>query len=121
MTSARTGTHHDTLAQIVEAGRDRGDSSERIATDILQLLEDSTWSRALAHPTRGAILKLIREHGALSPVKVSDQLASAVSNVAYHFGILSNLGLIEIDHEAPRRGATEHFYRLSTRTDQSGR
>jgi DNA-binding transcriptional ArsR family regulator len=50
----------------------------------------------------------------LSPVQFGGENAS-VSLVSYHFRALLKAGLLERAGTAPRRGATEHFYRLSRR------
>jgi hypothetical protein len=73
------------------------------------------WKRvaqATAHPTQVAILEVLATVDRLSPVQF-DGDGSSVSRVAYHFRALHRAQLLESAGTAPRRGATEHFYRLS--------
>lgn len=60
------------------------------------------------------ILEVAASRDRLSPVQFRDG-GSSVSLVAYHFRALLKVGLLERAGTAPRRGATEHFYRLSRR------
>lgn len=53
---------------------------------------------------------MLRE-GSASPVQLAQRLEQPLGSVAYHVRRLDTLGLIELVHTRPRRGATEHFYR----------
>jgi hypothetical protein len=64
------------------------------------------------HPTQVQILEATALHGRLSPVQFCDHGAE-LSRVAYHFRALHKLGLLESAGTAGRRGAIQHFYRLS--------
>ena len=69
-------------------------------------------AKATLHPIQVEILEAAADRDKLSPVQFHDGGAS-VSRVAYHFRALHKAGLLEAAGTAPRRGATEHFYRLS--------
>ncbi len=64
------------------------------------------------HPTQVQILEETALRGRLSPVQFCEG-GSDLSRVAYHFRALHKLGLLESAGTAGRRGAVEHFYRLS--------
>ena len=49
----------------------------------------------MSHPTRGAILRLLRRDGPLSPVRGAEE-RGPLGTVAHHFPALEQLGLIEI-------------------------
>jgi DNA-binding transcriptional ArsR family regulator len=67
---------------------------------------------ATLHPMQVRILEEAASRDRLSPVQFRESETS-VSLVAYHFRALFKAGLLERAGTAPRRGATEHFYRLS--------
>ena len=71
--------------------------------------------KAFAHPARGEALTILTERTA-SPTELADQLGLDVRYLSYHVKLLRDWGLIELVGEKPRRGATEHFYRATTRT-----
>jgi DNA-binding transcriptional ArsR family regulator len=66
--------------------------------------------RALGHPLRVQILRLLSE-GPSSPKQMSDSLGEALSNVSYHTKVLLELDCIELVKTRPARGAVEHIYR----------
>jgi hypothetical protein len=73
------------------------------------------WQRvvgATLHPTQVEILAAAASCNRLSPMEFCDN-KTAVSGVAYHFGALHRAGLLAAAGTTPRRGATEHFYRLA--------
>lgn len=76
--------------------------------DIIQRLGE-----ALRHPLRSRILEKLGE-GVYSPVEMSQIFEEEVGNVDYHVKRLEKLGLAEIVRTAPRRGATEHWYRATS-------
>lgn len=78
--------------------------------------------RAMLHPTAAAILEAFRVTPVTSPVELSQVLDQSLCNVSYHVGVLAgkrkggpfaNMPLLIEDHTEPRRGAVEHFYRLT--------
>jgi DNA-binding transcriptional ArsR family regulator len=102
------------LEALIEDARRRELSSKEIAAAILALSEDPVWAKAMAHPARGQILRLLREHGALSPAKAVAKVdAASLGALSYHFRHLRKLGLIELSKTIPRRGALEHVYRVT--------
>ena len=104
------------VAQLIRDGLARGNSVETIAEQIVALISDPAWARAMSHPTRGAILRLLRRNGTVSPARAVDELDDvSLGTAAYHFRTLQRLGLIEVAEEIPRRGAIEHVYRLIQR------
>jgi hypothetical protein len=105
--------NRDQLTEVIRDGRRRRLSDAAIADHILVLAEtDATWAKALSHPARGGILRLMRRDGRLSPVGAARELDASLGALAYHFRQLHKLGFIEICDTIPRRGATEHVYRL---------
>ncbi len=73
-------------------------------------LIDQRLVRALAHPLRIKILEILTERVA-SPNRISDDLETGLSHVAYHTRALDKCGCLELVDTAQRRGATEHFYK----------
>lgn len=73
-------------------------------------LEDPRLVKALAHPLRIDILRILQLRVA-SPSEISKQLGVRLPNVSYHTRALERMGLIELVRTRPRRGAQEHFYR----------
>ena len=69
-------------------------------------------AKAALHPIQVEILEALAAHDRLSPVQFC-RSGAEVSRVAYHFRALHKAGLLEAAGSAPRRGATEHFYRLA--------
>jgi DNA-binding transcriptional ArsR family regulator len=73
---------------------------------------DQRLVRALAHPLRIKILEILTERVA-SPNRISDDLETGLSHVAYHTRALDKCGCLELVDTAQRRGATEHFYKAA--------
>jgi hypothetical protein len=71
---------------------------------------DQRLVRALAHPLRIQILDILTERVA-SPTRLSAELDTGLTHVAYHTRALDKCGCLELVDTAPRRGATEHFYK----------
>jgi DNA-binding transcriptional ArsR family regulator len=69
-------------------------------------------AKALSNPLRADALALIGE-GVNSPKLIAAKLGHDLRTVAYHVRVLRNLGCIELIKIRPRRGATEHVYRLT--------
>jgi DNA-binding transcriptional ArsR family regulator len=70
--------------------------------------------KALAHPLRMSILTRLSDKVA-SPSDLAEELDEPLANVSYHFGVLRDLGCIELVETKPRRGALEHYYRALRR------
>jgi DNA-binding transcriptional ArsR family regulator len=103
----------ETIARLISDGLARNHSPAQIAEAIVALIEDPAWAKAMSHPTRAQIMRLLRRHGQLSPAQAARELdGQPLGHVAYHFRRLEKLGLIEVCQKIPRRGAIEHIYRL---------
>lgn len=103
-----------TLETLIENGRRRDVSSKHIADEILTLLEDPAWVKAMGHPARAQIIRLLGEHGQLSPATALGTFdGMSLQSLAYHFQALLKLGVIELSDTIRRRGAVEHVYRLA--------
>jgi predicted ArsR family transcriptional regulator len=79
----------------------------------LKRLIDPALASALAHPLRGHILVTAAELGEISPAYVGSELDIPAYYTSYHFERLWNGKLIDQVRTEPRRGFTEHFYRLA--------
>jgi DNA-binding transcriptional ArsR family regulator len=71
-------------------------------------------AKAFAHPLRVRILGVLDERVA-SPNLLSQELDQSLNLVAYHVRVLEKYGCIELVDTKQRRGATEHFYRATSR------
>ena len=70
--------------------------------------------KGLSHPVRTECLTVLTERVA-SPREIAEALEEDLSNVSYHVRVLDELGLIELVHEEPVRGAVAHFYKAVER------
>jgi DNA-binding transcriptional ArsR family regulator len=77
-------------------------------------LVDSRLMKALTDPRRVKVLSILNERVA-SPKELAEEFGETLSGVAYHFKVLRNFGLIELERTEPRRGAVEHYYRATNR------
>jgi DNA-binding transcriptional ArsR family regulator len=102
----------DEIERVITAGLSRRRTPAQIANAIVTLLEDPAWARAFSHPTRSAILRLLRAHSELSPSRALEELDEPLGTISYHFRQLAKLGLIEVCDQIPRRGSIKHVYRL---------
>lgn len=73
---------------------------------------DPRLAKALSSPLRADALALIGE-GTNSPKLIAAKLDVDLRTVAYHVRVLRRLGCIELVETRPKRGATEHVYRLT--------
>lgn len=71
---------------------------------------DQRLVRALAHPLRVQILEVLTDRVA-SPNRLSEELETGLTHVAYHTRALDKCGCLELVDTARKRGATEHFYK----------
>jgi DNA-binding transcriptional ArsR family regulator len=72
---------------------------------------DTRVVKALGHPTRVRILKVLRDRELASPVELSAELGVTLGTIGYHVRRLESLGFIELARRTQRRGAVEHHYR----------
>jgi DNA-binding transcriptional ArsR family regulator len=70
--------------------------------------------KGISHPVRAQCLTLLAERVA-SPREIAEEFDEDLSNVSYHVRVLDELGLIELVHEEPVRGAVAHFYKATER------
>src|SRR6478672_2340685 len=68
---------------------------------------------ALGHPIRRQILREMDGEQPTSPRQLTEKLGETLSNVAYHFRVLAESGVIELITTRPVRGSTQHFYGVS--------
>src|SRR5689334_7854771 len=71
------------------------------------------WARALAHPTRVAVLRELSTIDVASPQALAKRLGEPLGPVAYHVRTLRGWRVVELTGTTPRRGAIEHHYRLT--------
>lgn len=76
---------------------------------------DQRLVRALAHPSRVAILETLTDEKGLGLNRISEKLALKPANVSYHANVLVESGVIEAV-PAGRGGATEQVFRLTPRS-----
>lgn len=69
---------------------------------------------ALHHPLRRALLhRYVVADEPTSPKYLADSMRQPLSRVSYHVRELAKLGAVEISGEEQRRGAVEHFYKVT--------
>jgi len=68
----------------------------------------------MAHPLRIQIVAMLNQQ-VMSATMIAKKIREPLQNVAYHFRILREKGLIEEVESRPVRGSTEHFYRATKR------
>jgi len=73
-------------------------------------IDDPRLVKALAHPLRVQLLRLLQDRVA-SPSELAAELGARISNVSYHIRALERLGVLELVETKPRRGAVEHYFR----------
>jgi DNA-binding transcriptional ArsR family regulator len=72
---------------------------------------------ALAHPIRAnVVFALADSDQPRSPVELARQLGGTIGNIGHHVRVLRDLGAVRLVHTRQRRGAIEHFYRLTDDT-----
>ena len=65
------------------------------------------------HPTQVEILEAMAACDRLSPIQFCSKNGHVIGQAAYHFRALRKVGLLEPAGTRQRRGASEHYYRLS--------
>lgn len=68
--------------------------------------------RALSHPIRIDVLRIL-DNRVASPKELARESGAGLSDISYHVKYLREEGCIEIHETEPRRGAIEHFYRVT--------
>lgn len=71
---------------------------------------DQAVMRALQHPLRRELLKLVIDRKEISPVEASKELDEILSNVSYHMTQLAKGGAVLLNGTDQNRGAIVHFY-----------
>jgi len=77
---------------------------------------DQRLVRALAHPSRIAILERLVDEQGLGLGQISENLMAKPANVNYHVNVLVESGAIEAVPAGPGNGATELLFRLTPRS-----
>jgi DNA-binding transcriptional ArsR family regulator len=77
-------------------------------------IDDPRLVKALAHPLRIHILRVLQDRVA-SPSELAEEVSAPLGNVSYHVRFLVRVGLLELVDTRPRRGALEHYYRARGR------
>lgn len=70
-------------------------------------------AKAIADPTRYAILKAIASHGEISCGRLAEVFPIAQATVSHHLNVLMNAGLV-----AMRKQGQHHYFRLHDKTLQ---
>lgn len=84
-------------------------------TDRILDVSDPVALRALAHPMRLRLLRLVREHGPVTGAELAAQLGESTASVSYHLSVLARHGFVEPD---PTPGATRRHKPWRTTYDQ---
>ena len=69
--------------------------------------------KAMSHPLRAEVFRLIRDRGPLSPAEVARALEADLKDVSYHVRKLREFDCVEEVLNRHVRGAVEHFYRAT--------
>ena len=83
-------------------------------------IDDPRFVKALAHPLRIHILRILEDRTA-SPRELADELGAKLPNVSYHVRFLERLGVLKLVGTQPRRGALEHYYQANGRLRVTGK
>jgi DNA-binding transcriptional ArsR family regulator len=93
--------------------RKRGNPGEECERGEIEYV-DGDVAKAMAHPLRIQIVAMLNQQ-VMSATMIAKKIGEPLQNVAYHFRILREKGLIEEVDSRPVRGSTEHFYRATKR------
>jgi predicted ArsR family transcriptional regulator len=69
--------------------------------------------KAMQHPLRAEVFRVVRDRGPISPAQLSRDLEADVKEVSYHVRKLRDYGCVEEVGSQPVRGVVEHFYRAT--------
>lgn len=93
-------------------------------TERLLDVTDPTALRALAHPVRLRLLRLVREHRPVTNAELAVLTGESTASVSYHMSVLATHGFVEPD---PSPGATRRhkpwrttYDRMRMHSDQPG-
>lgn len=76
----------------------------------------------LAHPLRRRILRLMMaERREVTPRELAERLEEPLSVLSYHVRVLEQCDAVRLTRTKRVRGATQHFYRCTLRTDWARR
>ena len=84
-----------------------------MATKVQRRQATQNRIKAMSHPLRAEVFRLIRDKGPLSPAEVSRTLEAELTDVSYHVRKLREFDCLEEVENRPVRGAVEHFYRAT--------
>jgi DNA-binding transcriptional ArsR family regulator len=94
-------------------GGGRGNPGEECGRGDIEYV-DGDVAKAMAHPLRVQIVAMLNQR-VMSATMVAKQIDEPLQNVAYHFRVLREKGLIEEVDSRAVRGSVEHFYRATKR------
>lgn len=77
-------------------------------------IDDPRLVKALAHPLRIEILRILQNRVA-SPSEIAEEISARLPNVSYHVRVLERVGVLELVRTRQRRGAVEHYYKARGR------
>ncbi len=100
------------IAKLIDEGIARGLTADELAANVVDFIDDPALGRAMNHPVRRAIVRVLRTEGPHSPARTAEKIDAPLHKVAYHFRELAKDGVVEVCDTIPRRGAVEHVYRL---------
>jgi len=71
--------------------------------------------RIISHPLRLRIVRALAQSAEepISPQQLVSLTGGTLGTVSYHVRKLEELGVVELAQEVPRRGAIQHFWRLT--------
>jgi DNA-binding MarR family transcriptional regulator len=109
------------VRNVYHDGEFSGPSYEEMATDLASRLNGTTsaslnttaGAKSATHPVRRRILRVLWTTDKTSPKEIAVALGVALGVVSYHVRMLQGYGAVEVSHTKPRRGALQHFYRLT--------
>lgn len=110
----RAGTGEDPDYNVVLDSKDAAGLPSR-SYRVDQGIDWERLARLKYHPTQIDIIELLSVDGgrAMSPNEMSFELQEELSNTSYHAKELVKAGQLELVDMAQRRGALEHYYRLT--------
>lgn len=109
------------VRNVYHDGEFSGPSYEEMATDLASRLNGHTsaslntnaGAKSAMHPLRREILRVLWTTDKNSPKEIAAALDTALGVVSYHIRMLKDYGTVKVSHTKPRRGALQHFYRLT--------